>query len=258
MKDGGILDTEAVIKRFRLQVCVQDESGTISLTLFNDEVQTLVDRSAYLVISTDRFLHMLKGYLMTSRTKPMANGNSCHNEIERKEKLEFHVKETILIIINTWQETFRGAKARPAPVSTNLEMQGRSSLYANIIENRTDSTGSFAKAEFSSLRKWADSTKKYSELIEAQQLQDKYDVQATNIIFHGLPPDVYALVNHQEAAKYILDRVKLLMQGTQLSYQERECKLYNLFDKFASVQGEKLYEYYWRFSQLINDMHTIG
>ncbi|GJT98229.1 hypothetical protein Tco_1093747 [Tanacetum coccineum] len=50
------------------------------------------------------------------------------------------------------------------------------------------------------------------------------DVQATNIILHGLPPDV----------------------------------LYNLFDKFASVQGETLYEYYWRFSQLINNMHTIG
>ncbi|GJZ09613.1 hypothetical protein Tco_0543896 [Tanacetum coccineum] len=32
----------------------------------------------------------------------------------------------------------------------------------------------------------------------------------------------------------------------------------NLFDKFTSVQGETLYEYYWRFSQLINDMHTIG
>nr|GEY78934.1 hypothetical protein [Tanacetum cinerariifolium] len=40
--------------------------------------------------------------------------------------------------------------------------------------------------------------KKYSELAEAQQLQDDCDVQETNIILHGLPPDVYALVNHQE------------------------------------------------------------
>ncbi|GJR52134.1 hypothetical protein Tco_1402655, partial [Tanacetum coccineum] len=66
--------------------------------------------------------------------------------------------------------------------------------------------------------------KKYSELTEAQQLQDDCDVQATNIILYDLPPDV----------------------------------LYNLFDKFAYVQGKTLYEYYWRFSQLINDMHTIG
>ncbi|GJY76985.1 hypothetical protein Tco_0482101 [Tanacetum coccineum] len=100
--------------------------------------------------------------------------------------------------------------------------------------------------------------KKYSELAEEQQLQDDCDVQATNIILHGLPPDVYALVNHQEAAKDIWDRVKLLMKDTELSYQEHECKLYNLFDKSASVQGETLYEYYCRFYQLINDMHTIG
>nr|GEZ34786.1 hypothetical protein [Tanacetum cinerariifolium] len=45
--------------------------------------------------------------------------------------------------------------------------------------------------------------KKYSELTKAQQLQDDCDVQATNINLHGLPPDV----------------------------------LYNLFNKFASVQA---------------------
>ncbi|GJX48745.1 copia protein [Tanacetum coccineum] len=78
--------------------------------------------------------------------------------------------------------------------------------------------------------------KKYSELTKAQQLQDDCDVQATNIILHGLPTDVYALVNHQEAAKDIWDRVKMLMKGTELLYQERECRLYNLFDKFAYVQ----------------------
>nr|GEV97354.1 retrovirus-related Pol polyprotein from transposon TNT 1-94 [Tanacetum cinerariifolium] len=33
-------------------------------------------------------------------------------------------------------------------------------------------------------------TKKYSKLTKAQQLQDNCDVQATNIILHGLPPDV--------------------------------------------------------------------
>ncbi|GKA81296.1 hypothetical protein Tco_0787988 [Tanacetum coccineum] len=64
--------------------------------------------------------------------------------------------------------------------------------------------------------------KKYFKLTEAQQLQDDYDVQATNIILHDLPFDVYALVNHQKAAKDVWDRVKLLMKGTELSYQERD------------------------------------
>ncbi|GKD45282.1 integrase, catalytic region, zinc finger, CCHC-type containing protein [Tanacetum coccineum] len=48
------------------------------------------------------------------------------------------------------------------------------------------------------------------------------------------------------------------MQGTKLSYQERECKLYNEFDMFTSIKGESLHEYYLRFAQLINDMDTIG
>ncbi|GKF27771.1 hypothetical protein Tco_0094113, partial [Tanacetum coccineum] len=78
--------------------------------------------------------------------------------------------------------------------------------------------------------------KKYSELTEAQQLLDDCDVQETNIILHGLPPYVYTLVNHQEVAKDVWDKVKLLMKDTELSYQECECILYNLFDKFASVQ----------------------
>ncbi|GJW31215.1 hypothetical protein Tco_0051247 [Tanacetum coccineum] len=73
----------------------------------------------------------------------------------------------------------------------------------------------------------------------------------------GLPPDVYALVNHCQSVKDIWERVKLLMKGIELSYQERKCKLYNEFDKLTSVKGETLHAYYLRFAQLINDMHTI-
>ncbi|GJZ61845.1 retrovirus-related pol polyprotein from transposon TNT 1-94 [Tanacetum coccineum] len=45
---------------------------------------------------------------------------------------------------------------------------------------------------------------------------------ATNIVLQGLPPDVYAIVNHHKVAKEIWDRVKLLMQGTKYSLQEKE------------------------------------
>ncbi|GJY54687.1 integrase, catalytic region, zinc finger, CCHC-type containing protein [Tanacetum coccineum] len=100
--------------------------------------------------------------------------------------------------------------------------------------------------------------KKYAELTEQEQLQDDCDVQETNIVLQGLPPNVYSFVNHRKAAKDIWDRVKLLMQDNELSYQECECKLYNEFDKFTLVKGESLYEYYFCFAQLINYMHTSG
>ncbi|GKC83928.1 hypothetical protein Tco_1139645 [Tanacetum coccineum] len=47
------------------------------------------------------------------------------------------------------------------------------------------------------------------------------------------------------------------MQGTSLSRQERECKLYDEFDKFSHVKGETLYQYYLRVALLINDMNII-
>ncbi|GJZ20317.1 hypothetical protein Tco_0556907 [Tanacetum coccineum] len=71
--------------------------------------------------------------------------------------------------------------------------------------------------------------KKYAELIEQEQLQDDCNAQATNIVLQGLPPNVYSLVNHCQAPK---------ISGIE--------------------SRESLHDYCLRFSQLINDMHTIG
>ncbi|GJZ21081.1 hypothetical protein Tco_0558120, partial [Tanacetum coccineum] len=101
-------------------------------------------------------------------------------------------------------------------------------------------------------------TNNYEELLVAEKLQADCDLKAINIVFQGLPPDVYAIVNHHKVTKEIRDRVKLFMQGTKLSLQEKKCKLYDEFDKFSFVKGETLYQYYWRFAQLINNMNVIN
>nr|GEX65923.1 hypothetical protein [Tanacetum cinerariifolium] len=69
-------------------------------------------------------------------------------------------------------------------------------------------------------------------LTQFKKLQANCDCKATNIVLQGLPLDVYAIVNHHKVAKEIWDGVKLLMHGTKLSLQEKECKLYDEFDKF--------------------------
>ncbi|GJY16103.1 hypothetical protein Tco_0386525 [Tanacetum coccineum] len=79
--------------------------------------------------------------------------------------------------------------------------------------------------------------KTYAELSATEKLQADFDYKVTNIILQGLPPDVYAIVNHHKVAKEIWDTVKLLMQGMKLSLQEKECKLYDEFDKFTFVKG---------------------
>ncbi|GKA61418.1 hypothetical protein Tco_0760825, partial [Tanacetum coccineum] len=74
--------------------------------------------------------------------------------------------------------------------------------------------------------------KKYSELSATEAIQADCDIKATNIILQGLPPEVYAL--------------------------ERECKLYDEFDKFAYKKGETLRDFYLRFSLLLNDMNIYN
>nr|GEU77594.1 integrase, catalytic region, zinc finger, CCHC-type, peptidase aspartic, catalytic [Tanacetum cinerariifolium] len=74
--------------------------------------------------------------------------------------------------------------------------------------------------------------KKYSKLFPMEAIQADCDIKATNIILQGLPPEVYAL--------------------------ERECKLYDEFDKFAYKKGEILREFYLIFSLLLNDMNIYN
>nr|GFC04206.1 hypothetical protein [Tanacetum cinerariifolium] len=56
--------------------------------------------------------------------------------------------------------------------------------------------------------------RKYSELSAAEAIQADCDVKETNIILQALPLEIYAL--------------------------EKECKLYDAFDKFAYRKGETL------------------
>ncbi|GJY14776.1 hypothetical protein Tco_0385198 [Tanacetum coccineum] len=97
--------------------------------------------------------------------------------------------------------------------------------------------------------------KEYTELTPAETIQADCDIKAINIILQGLPTEIYALVSQHRVAKDIWEKIKLLMQGTSLTKQERECKLYDEFDKFTYKKGESLHEYYLRFTLLLNDMN---
>ncbi|GKA02365.1 hypothetical protein Tco_0675030 [Tanacetum coccineum] len=97
--------------------------------------------------------------------------------------------------------------------------------------------------------------KEYTELTPAKTIQADCDIKAINIILQGLPTEIYALVSQHRVAKDIWEKIKLLMQGTSLTKQEQECKLYDEFDKFTYKKGESLHEYYLRFTLLLNDMN---
>nr|GFB54025.1 hypothetical protein [Tanacetum cinerariifolium] len=95
-------------------------------------------------------------------------------------------------------------------------------------------------------------------LSATEAIQVDCDVKETNIILQGLPPKVYALVSIIKSPRNFGKELQLLMQGTSLTKQERECKLYDEFDKFAYKKGETLCEFYLRFSLLLKDMNIYN
>ncbi|GKC28961.1 hypothetical protein Tco_1036255 [Tanacetum coccineum] len=73
----------------------------------------------------------------------------------------------------------------------------------------------------------------------------------------GLPKDIYSLINHYTNAKDIWNNVKMLLEGSELTKEDRESQLYDDFEHFHQHKGETIHDYYVWFAKLINDMRNI-
>nr|GEW29950.1 hypothetical protein [Tanacetum cinerariifolium] len=80
------------------------------------------------------------------------------------------------------------------------------------------------------------------------------DIWVMNYILQGIPNDIYNYMDACLDAKQMWARIKRLMQGSDISQQERHSRLMNEFDKFVVMEGESLTSVYERFSTLINVM----
>nr|GEW03080.1 hypothetical protein [Tanacetum cinerariifolium] len=97
----------------------------------------------------------------------------------------------------------------------------------------------------------------YSDLNSKERDRYNVDIRATNILLQGLPKDIYTLINHYTDAKDIWDNVKMLLEGSELTKEDREPQLYDNFEHFRQHKEESINDYYVRFSKLINDMRNI-
>ncbi|GJT04814.1 hypothetical protein Tco_0839276 [Tanacetum coccineum] len=60
------------------------------------------------------------------------------------------------------------------------------------------------------------------------------DIRATNIQLQGLPKDIYSLINHYTDAKDIWDNMKMLLEGSELTKEDRKSQLMQLNSKFVN------------------------
>ncbi|GJX50429.1 hypothetical protein Tco_0277274 [Tanacetum coccineum] len=58
-------------------------------------------------------------------------------------------------------------------------------------------------------------------------------------------------------AKDIWENVKMILEGSELTKDDRESQLYDEFEHFHQIKGETIQGYYVRFTKLINDMRNI-
>ncbi|GJT30195.1 retrovirus-related pol polyprotein from transposon TNT 1-94 [Tanacetum coccineum] len=90
------------------------------------------------------------------------------------------------------------------------------------------------KTDFAS---WQQRIRLYCRGKENGDEKDRYnaDIRATNIILQGLPKDIYSLINHYIDAKDIWDNVKMILEGSELTKEDRESQLYDDFEHFRAA-----------------------
>ncbi|GJZ06681.1 hypothetical protein Tco_0540474 [Tanacetum coccineum] len=85
----------------------------------------------------------------------------------------------------------------------------------------------------------------YSDLSPKDKDRYNADIRATNILLQGLPKDIYTLINHYTNAKDIWDNVKMLLEGSELTKEDRKSQLYDDFEHLRQNKGETIHDYYF-------------
>ncbi|GJU49779.1 hypothetical protein Tco_1219334 [Tanacetum coccineum] len=87
----------------------------------------------------------------------------------------------------------------------------------------------------------------FTDLTAEEKERYKANIRATNILLQGIPKDIYILINHYTDAKDIWDNVKIILEGSELTKDDKESQLYDEFERFLQIKGETIHVYYVRF-----------
>ncbi|GJZ40553.1 retrovirus-related pol polyprotein from transposon TNT 1-94 [Tanacetum coccineum] len=99
----------------------------------------------------------------------------------------------------------------------------------------------------------------FTDLSAKEKERYKADIRATNILLQGIPKDIYTLINHYTDAKDIWDNVKMILEGSELTKDDRESQLYDEFERFCQIKGETIHVYYVKvFRSSLTHKETSG
>ncbi|GJX76128.1 putative reverse transcriptase domain-containing protein [Tanacetum coccineum] len=144
----------------------------------------------------------------------------------RRKPLEFSIGDYVLLKVSPWKGVIRfRKKEKLAPRFVRpFEIIKKVGPVAYRLDLPEELNGVHDTFHVSNLK-----PRKYSELTPADAIQADCDVKATNIILHGLPLEVYALVSNHRIAKELCERIQHLIidQGVGSTSGIRACALRN-------------------------------
>nr|GEY23237.1 hypothetical protein [Tanacetum cinerariifolium] len=82
----------------------------------------------------------------------------------------------------------------------------------------------------------------FSLLMKAHSRWDGVEMR----LLQGLPKDIYKLINHNTYAKDIWDNVKMLLESSELTKDDRKSQMYNEFEHFEQHKGKNIHDCYVR------------
>nr|GEZ00359.1 hypothetical protein [Tanacetum cinerariifolium] len=82
----------------------------------------------------------------------------------------------------------------------------------------------------------------YSDLTSEEKDWYNVDIQATNILLQGQTKDIYTLIGHYTDAKDIWDNVKMLLEGSELTKEDRESQLFMMVVKLNKGLRDSNYD----------------
>ncbi|GKC31857.1 retrovirus-related pol polyprotein from transposon TNT 1-94 [Tanacetum coccineum] len=80
----------------------------------------------------------------------------------------------------------------------------------------------------------------FTDLSAEEKERYKADIRATNILLQGIPKDIYTLINHYTDAKDIWDNVKMILEGFELTKDDRESQCAEIVKKNPLIENENL------------------
>nr|GEZ56248.1 integrase, catalytic region, zinc finger, CCHC-type, peptidase aspartic, catalytic [Tanacetum cinerariifolium] len=144
-----------------------------------------------------------------------------YNEQRNLYKALVEAYESDKIILDTYGDTVTLKRRRDDDVDKDKEPSAGSNRGSKRCRKGKEPE-TLVEGEEGALHLGLERPRVYSDLSPEEKDRYNADIRAINILLQGLPKDIYTIINHYTNTKDIWDNVKMLLEGSELTKEDRE------------------------------------